>query len=438
MEIKRGMRGKLFERFTPGTPLEVTMNTAGSAVYDYCCFGVDENDILSDDRYMVFYNQPSSPQNEISYRADDGSAVYTVSPDRLPDTIRKLVFTASIDGEGNMGEITRFEVSIGQNGCEPLVLSLTGADFSAERAIISVELYLKNEWRYSAVAQGFNGGLSDLLEAYGGEEAPDEEEEYQPEEAPQDIPEGSAEAEITPPETETEPAAPAEENIKPSYDLEKPEAPEEENITPALDLAKPQAEPSKAEPAAPELPKIELRKLGDKPISLVKNDKVELRKKNDKPVNSFMVGLGWDPVKAGASIDCDSSVFLCKNGKLVDTDEDIVALYHQRHKSGAVIHHGDNLTGEGAGDDEKISIELNKVPKDYDRIVIVANIFLSRITRQHFGKVKNCYIRICENNGKELYSTLSDRERKTTASASLPSASRNKHQIIRHRQSFSR
>lgn len=422
MELKRGMRGKIYERFGTDAPLEIKMSTRGSAVYDYCCFGVDENDILSDDRYMVFYNQTSSPSDEITYRPEESGAVFTVSPEKLPDSVRKVVFTVSIDGEGSMGEISGFEVSIGQTGCEPLVMQLTGADFSQERAIISVELYLKNEWRFSAVAQGFNGGLSDLLEAYGGEEAPepdDDEPEDTPTEEP--APEETSAADFPAEEEAPAPEAtetPAEETPEQSEEppaeplnLEKPKTEEkqqeEEPSAAPMNLEKPKNEaPAQEEP--PAAPKISLKKLGDKPINLSKNDKIELRKQNDKPVNVFTVGLGWDPVRAGASVDCDSSVFLCKNGKLVSED-DIVAFYNRKHKSGAVTHHGDNLTGAGEGDDEQITIDLNKVPKGYDRIVVVANIFLSRLTRQHFGKVKNCYIRLVDSRWKELCRyTLSD------------------------------
>ena len=74
------------------------------------------------------------------------------------------------------------------------------------------------------------------------------------------------------------------------------------------------------------------------------------------------------------------------------------------HSTGAVIHQGDNLTGAGSGDDEQIKIDLTKLPAGYDRIVIVVNIFMSKVSGIHFGKIRNCYMRICElyNMGPEL------------------------------------
>ena len=165
----------------------------------------------------------------------------------------------------------------------------------------------------------------------------------------------------------------------------------QQNTTPVV------SEQSSAEPPK----KVDLLKLGNKPVNLKKNEKVELRKPNDEILKKVIVGLGWDPARAGMSIDCDSSVFMCQGGKLRSRN-DIIAFYNKCHSSGAVLHHGDNLTGDGAGDDERITIDLTKMPPTYDCIVIVVNIFLSLIKMQHFGKIKNCYMRICDQKGKEL------------------------------------
>ena len=155
MQIQRGQRGKLEGQFDINMPVTITMQTIGSAVYDYCCFGVDAADQLSDDRYMVFYNQPRTPKSEITHFMDGSRAVYHANLTQLPDSIQKLVFTVSIDGSGTMGDISQFEVTINQEGCEPIVLQLAGTDFVEEKAIISFEVYQKNGWRYSAVARGF-------------------------------------------------------------------------------------------------------------------------------------------------------------------------------------------------------------------------------------------------------------------------------------------
>ena len=412
MQIQRGQRGKLEEQFDIKMPVTITMQTIGSAVYDYCCFGVDAADQLSDDRYMVFYNQPRTPKSEITHFMDDSRAVYHANLMQLPDSIQKHVFTVSIDGSGTMGDISQFEVTISQEGCEPIVLQLAGTDFAEEKAIISFEVYQKNGWRYSAVARGFNGGLGDLLRSYGGEEitdTPDAEKENPAAVLPEQDFQTVTEQPI-PPEQ------PVQQNAVPDTSSQQPlmihsaiqeqavsEPPKTQNASPAVQSAIQQnttpvvSEQSSAEPPK----KVDLLKLGNKPVNLKKNEKVELRKPNDEILKKVVVGLGWDPARAGMNIDCDSSVFMCQGGKLRSRN-DIIAFYNKCHNSGAVLHHGDNLTGDGAGDDERITIDLTKMPPTYDRIVIVVNIFLSLIKMQHFGKIKNCYMRICDQKGKEL------------------------------------
>ncbi len=359
MNIQRGQRGKLDMQFNLDTLIKIKMQVNGTAVYDYCCFGVDESNHLSDDRYMVFYNQMQSPQKEITYHMTGISAEFDAILSRLPETIQKLVFTVSIDGSGTMGQLSDFEVSVSQNGSEPIVLQLTGNDFSQEKAIIAFEIYHKNGWKYAAVARGFNGGLGELLRSYGGEEANDAQKNQM------DSAEQSAAQQVLPVQQTT-----------------------------LVDATVQQAVSSSP-------PESEILKLGSHPVNLKKNQKVELRKPNNETLKKVIVGLGWDAKKIGFNIDCDASVILCQNGKFC-SNNDIVAFYNKKHSSGAVIHQGDNLTGEGAGDDERIIIDLTKMPANYDRIIIVVNIFMSVIKRQHFGKIKNCYMRICEQKGKEL------------------------------------
>ncbi len=170
MDLKRGMRDKLDKYININQPIEIFMNISGSANYDFCCFGVDSNDRLSDDRYMIFYNQTSSPQNEIIYTKSGSSATFRINLVSLPININKLVFTVSIEGNSTMRNINSHNFSVNQNGNSLMNLHLSGTDFQQEKAIITVEIYRKETWRINAVARGFNGGLSDLLRAYGGEE----------------------------------------------------------------------------------------------------------------------------------------------------------------------------------------------------------------------------------------------------------------------------
>lgn len=145
-------------------------------------------------------------------------------------------------------------------------------------------------------------------------------------------------------------------------------------------------------------------------VNLQKGQKVELRKNNGGTLRRVMVGLGWDEVqqKRGffapkpQDIDCDASAILCVNGRLSYV-EDLVFYNNLRHRSGAVRHMGDNLTGAGDGDDEQIMVDLTALPNEYDKIVFVVTIYQARERRQHFGLIQNCFIRICDaETGQEL------------------------------------
>lgn len=182
MNVQRGFRDKLDKYVNINNSIEVEMNVNGSATYDYCCFGVDDTGKLSDDRYMVFYNQTQSPNKEIIFTASGSSAKFDINLNKLPSIISKLVFTVSIDGNGDMGKILYHTLYIKQNQQIVADMALTGKDFHTEKAIISIEIYKKDVWRFAVVASGFNGGLGDLLRAYGGEEI------ESPAPAPQPVP----------------------------------------------------------------------------------------------------------------------------------------------------------------------------------------------------------------------------------------------------------
>ncbi|MDR2439795.1 MAG: VWA domain-containing protein [Planctomycetaceae bacterium] len=169
--IQKGFRCKLDDYVNPTNEITVEMTVSGQSVYDYSCFGVDSANKLSDDRYMIFYNQISSPANEITLSQNTTGAIYRVNISRLPSSINKLVFTVSIDGNGTMSGINQCSVNIGQSGNNKLQFNLAGSDFQNEKAIIAIEIYRKDVWRLATVGSGFNGGLADLLKTYGGEEA---------------------------------------------------------------------------------------------------------------------------------------------------------------------------------------------------------------------------------------------------------------------------
>lgn len=144
-------------------------------------------------------------------------------------------------------------------------------------------------------------------------------------------------------------------------------------------------------------------------VSLKKGQKVDLKKSSGEVLDKILVGLGWDaieqPKKGGffglfsktVEIDCDASVIMCQNGKLM-TYDDVVYHSNLEHESHAVRHMGDNRTGDGDGDDEVIEIELSRIPAAYDRLIFVVNIYEANERKQNFGMIQNAFIRIVDRS----------------------------------------
>ena len=139
-------------------------------------------------------------------------------------------------------------------------------------------------------------------------------------------------------------------------------------------------------------------------INLSKGQKVDLTKDNPS-LTKIMVGLGWDvnAFDSGSDFDLDASVFMVgENGKC-PTEKEFIFYGNLEHSSGSVKHMGDNRTGEGDGDDEQISIELNEIPSNVSRIAFTVTIYEAEARRQNFGQISNAYIRVIDDvTGTEL------------------------------------
>ena len=285
MQLQRGMRGSVHAVIDTAQPAVVTISVNGGAEYDYTCFGLDGAGKLSDDRYMQFYNQTTSPGGEICYAPVTGGAKFDIQLAKLPDSIQKLVFTIAIDGTQTMGMISSAAFALSQNGTPALELSLTSSDFHNEKAVILIELYRRNnEWKYNCVASGFDGGLSDLLKHFGGTEA----------------------------------NVPAEPAVQPAA-LQKPEVPETDSM-PALAPLMPAAEPATSAPTGK--------------ISLKKGQKISLKKR----ANAYIrIENGWTAPRKDYDL---KALVRYRNGQLIyvgaaNRDEVLMTA------EGAVIHGGD-------------------------------------------------------------------------------------------------
>ena len=132
-------------------------------------------------------------------------------------------------------------------------------------------------------------------------------------------------------------------------------------------------------------------------INLSKGQKVDLTKGNPS-LKNIMVGLGWDvnEFDGGADFDLDASAFVLGPGGKCMSDNDFVFYGNLTHPSGAVVHMGDNLTGEGEGDDEQIEVDLSKIPANIEKVAFTVTIYDADARRQNFGQVSNAYIRIID------------------------------------------
>lgn len=163
-------------------------------------------------------------------------------------------------------------------------------------------------------------------------------------------------------------------------------------------------------------------------INLQKGQKIDLRKSNPG-LSSISVGLGWDPVaKSGggflkailggnSNIDCDASVFMLNEEGQMSNSKDLIYFGNLKSTCKSVIHTGDNLTGDGDGDDEQILVNLDKVPANIHKLLFVVNIYNCVSRKQHFGMIKNAYIRVVDQaNRKEIakYNLTDDYSGKTS------------------------
>lgn len=170
-QFQRGHKARISD-LTPGTDLYVGVQiSAPGLTFDISCFGLDADERLSDDRYFVFFNQPKSPEESIQLlgaQAGDTES-FRVTLDKIPSRIRKLSFTATIDGAGQMSQVAPGYLRIVAGGEEVARYSFDGSEFSTERAVMLGDFYFKDGWRFAAVGQGFDGGLEALLKNFGGE-----------------------------------------------------------------------------------------------------------------------------------------------------------------------------------------------------------------------------------------------------------------------------
>ena len=140
------------------------------------------------------------------------------------------------------------------------------------------------------------------------------------------------------------------------------------------------------------------------PINLTKGQKVDLTKGNPG-LKKLMVGLGWDvnAFDSGVDFDLDAAAFMLDDNGRCPTEKEFIFYGNLTHPSESIKHMGDNLTGEGEGDDEQIFVDLTKIPANVSKVAFTVTIYEAESRGQNFGQVSNSFIRIVdESTGQEL------------------------------------
>ncbi|MGW1706812.1 TerD family protein [Streptomyces sp. NPDC002206] len=306
--------------------------------------------VRSDDDF-IFYNQPTGPG--VTYRSGGGTAPDAIVVDTaaVPPGIEKIVVTASPDAAGQTFQGIEPTATVRNADDGSVLATFTPPRLGAETALVVIEVYLRNgAWKARAVGQGYANGLAGIATDFG-------------------------------------------------VSVEEPAAPPAP-VAPPMPAAAP-VDPRTAAPAAPPVAapapagsgKINLDKGR---VNLQKNQTVSLVKGGRPLLSQVKMGLGWEPAFRGKDIDLDASVIAygpnrnhldsCYFGKLSILN-------------GAIKHSGDNLTGEGAGDDEVIVVDLGRIPPEATGLVFTVNSF----TGQKFTEVAKAYCRLIDaTSGEEL------------------------------------
>ncbi|MFE0138694.1 TerD family protein [Streptomyces sp. NPDC059037] len=319
--------------------------------------------VRSDDDF-IFFNQPAGPG--VTYQSGGGTTPdkITVDTTAVPPGIEKIVVTASPDAAGQTFQGIEPTATIRNADDGSVLATFTPPQLGGETALVVIEVYLRNgAWKARAVGQGYSNGLAGIATDFGvSVEEPAPAPAAAPAPAPMAPPVGAPVQGPPPPVADPRVAAPA---------------------APAAAPAAP----------APGAGKINLDKGR---VSLQKNQTVSLVKGGQPLLSQVKMGLGWEPAFRGKDIDLDASVIAygpqrnhvdsCYFGKL-----SIV--------NGAIKHSGDNLTGEGGGDDEVIVVDLGRLPQDVTGLVFTVNSF----SGQKFTQVAKAYCRLLDAaTGEEL------------------------------------
>ncbi|MEV6774080.1 TerD family protein [Nocardia sp. NPDC051030] len=382
----------------PLTAAEVVISMRVGAGADLSALLVTDSGKVRSDADFVFYNQPSGPG--VHLRPGAGGGVLAVSLGQVPADIAQIRAVITLDDAGaTFGRIAPPTAVVADASGNPLYeYRIDG--LSTESIVIAVELYRRNNsWKVRAIGQGYAGGFAALVTDHG----------VSVDDAPRSVPNPvTAPPPRNPPPTQAYSPTPSNPPPAPSYPPPSQPIPAPPNYPPPPTQAyPPPAQPYSppTRPIPPPPPTQPFRATppptGDtnlsrgRPVNLSKGQKVTLRKEGGVELTRVRMGLGWDPAKRGGlfgsrtvNIDLDAWVALFDGRNLVD-----VSYYGQlTSKDGSIRHQGDNLTGEGEGDDEVILVDLNRIPARVSTLLFIVTSYQGHT----FEQVSNAYCRLID------------------------------------------
>ncbi|GAA5045941.1 TerD family protein [Nocardia callitridis] len=403
---------------------DVVISIQLSAPADLSALLVTEQGKVRSDADFVFFNQPSGPG--VNLQPVQGQpAALAVSLSQVPADIAQIRAVITLDdATSNFGRFPAPTALVSDAAGNALYeYRIDGLD--TESIVIALELYRRQgAWKVRAVGQGYAGGFAALVTDHGV--------------TVDDSPSAPAPPAPAPPEPQQQPGYPAAPPTTPAYPTQPP--PQQQQFAPqpgyppqgpgyppqgpgyppppAPGYQQPpgpgyppppapgypaQGQPQQGQPQ--QAPEVSLSK--DRPVSLQKGQRVTLRKEGGHALTFVKMGLGWDPVRSRGmfgnrtvDVDLDASVVMFADMNPVD-----VAYYGQlTSKDGSIRHQGDNLTGEGEGDDEVILVDLTRIPAHVTSLLFIVTSYKGHT----FEQIQNAFTRLVDgaNNGELARYTL--------------------------------
>ncbi|GGF42748.1 TerD family protein [Williamsia phyllosphaerae] len=356
--LTKGQNGPL-----AGTDVEISVDLAAAG--DLSALLVTDSGKVRTDADFVFFNQPSGPGVTLTTGAGIGTLALSLGA--VPADIAQIRAIITLEN-GTFGPIAAPVAHVRVGGQNAYDYPIDG--LSSESIVIAIEVYRRGtDWKVRAVGQGYAGGFAALVTDHG----------VSVDDAPAPTPTPAA----TPTPPQTPPAA------APSYQRPAPQAP-------------PAPTPAPSASSWPTASTGEVSLSKDRPVSLTKGQQVSLKKDGGVALTRITMGLGWDPVVTkkrglfggggGSNIDLDASAMMFAGKQLAD-----LAYYGQlKSKDGSIHHEGDNLTGEGDGDDEVINVDLTRIPPNITQVLFIVTSYQG----QTFEQVDNAFCRLIDQTNR--------------------------------------